>query len=72
MGQFLEIAAEKTRGLNWTSANIASHSGVDKLTLEIFLLSIKKIHLMEFTQNILLNMYTNIKGLIILKNAIEF
>jgi predicted SAM-dependent methyltransferase len=31
MGQFLEIAAEKTRGLNWTSANIASHTGVDKV-----------------------------------------
>ena len=31
MGQFLEVAAEKTRGLNWTSTNIARHSGVDKV-----------------------------------------
>ena len=33
MGQFLEIAAEKTRGLNWTSTNIANHPGVDKVDM---------------------------------------
>jgi len=31
MGQFLEVAAEKTRGLNWTSTNLAKHPGVDKV-----------------------------------------
>jgi ubiquinone/menaquinone biosynthesis C-methylase UbiE len=33
MGQFLEVAAEKTRGLNWTSTNIAKHSGVDRVDM---------------------------------------
>jgi len=31
MAQFLEVAAEKTRGLNWTSTNLATHGGVDKV-----------------------------------------
>ena len=31
MAQFLEVAAEKTRGLNWTSTNLATHSGVDRV-----------------------------------------
>lgn len=31
MAQFLEVAAEKTRGLNWTSTNLATHGGVDRV-----------------------------------------
>ncbi len=31
MAQFLEVAAEKTRGLNWTSTNLALHGGVDRV-----------------------------------------
>lgn len=33
MGQFLEIAADKARGLNWTVVNLADRPGVDKLNL---------------------------------------
>jgi ubiquinone/menaquinone biosynthesis C-methylase UbiE len=33
MGQFLEIAADKPRGLNWTVVNLQDRSGVDNLDL---------------------------------------
>lgn len=33
MAQFLEIAADKARGLNWTVVNLADRPGVDKLNL---------------------------------------
>ena len=33
MGQFLGIAADKARGLNWTVVNLADRPGVDKLNL---------------------------------------
>ena len=33
MGQFLEIAADRPRGLNWTVVNLQDRSGVDNLDL---------------------------------------
>ena len=30
MGKFLEVAAERPRGLNWEVMNLATHSGVVK------------------------------------------
>lgn len=33
MGQFLEIAADRARGLNWTVVNLQDRPGVDKLDL---------------------------------------
>lgn len=33
MGQFLEIAADRPRGLNWTVVNLQKRSGVDNLDL---------------------------------------
>ena len=33
MGQFLEIAADKPRGLNWTVTNLQKRAGVDNLDL---------------------------------------
>ena len=33
MGQFLEIAADRPRGLNWTVVNMSDRNGVDNLNL---------------------------------------
>ena len=33
MATYLEIAAEKQRGLNWVGVNIESHAGIDKVDL---------------------------------------
>ena len=33
MGQFLEIAADRPRGLNWTVTNLQKRAGVDNLDL---------------------------------------
>jgi len=33
MATYLEIAAEKTRGLNWVGVNLESHPGIDKVDL---------------------------------------
>ena len=33
MGQFLEIAADRARGLNWTVVNMSDRIGVDNLDL---------------------------------------
>ena len=53
MGKFLEVAAERPRGLNWEVMNLATHTGVVKGDATTYHYLIMTMNFLVFILNIL-------------------